>query len=75
LERFDISTLNNITAPHEMLVLQKFSQSTTVGSENAVSDGWVFSSKALLRNLVSVLAATDGKDVMERTSFFTMAGF
>jgi DNA-binding IscR family transcriptional regulator len=63
LELFDIAALNNMSSAHEMLVLQKFTQTTTVESENAVSEGWVFSSQALLLNLVHVLEATDGKDV------------
>jgi hypothetical protein len=46
-----------------MLVLKQFSQATTTGSATTVSEGWVFSSKALLLNLANVLQATNGTNV------------
>jgi hypothetical protein len=63
LELFDIAALHAFRADHEMLVLQKFTQNTYVETKTAVSEGWVFSSKALLLNQCRVLAATNGKDV------------
>lgn len=46
-----------------MLVLKQFSQAITTGSVTTVSEGWVFSSKALLLNLANVLQATNGTNV------------
>jgi hypothetical protein len=46
-----------------MLVLKQFSQATTIGTNTTVSEGWVFSSKALLLNLANLLRATNGSNV------------
>jgi hypothetical protein len=48
---------------NEMIVLKKFTQVSTTGTETIISSGWVFSSKALLTNLAKVLQVTNGDKV------------
>jgi hypothetical protein len=64
INNFDCAMLNRLDhRDSEMIVLQKFTQTSTVGTDLIISDGWVFTSKALLKNVAAVLQATNGDHV------------